>query len=76
MAIKKADVPHVTDYLKDIMEFLDTGWNGAEVTCEGVPAKSVYHGIKRVLRTKPEKTKGVNCVLRKGRVYLMRVKNV
>lgn len=75
MAIRKADVPRVAYYLDDVLEFKESGWDGAEVEPDGTTARNAYHAIKRVLRKNPEETAGIDCVLRKGRVYLMRVRS-
>ena len=72
MAIRKADVPHATSYLDEILKFIDSGWASAVVDMDGVSTQSVYQGIRRVLSRKPEETRGVKCMMRGGQVYLVR----
>lgn len=76
MGIKKAEVPNV-DYnhtnrnLKDIQEFIESGWDSAEVDLDGRKAVSVDVAMRVVIRRNG--IEGVKVMKRGERVFLKRV---
>jgi hypothetical protein len=76
MGIKKAEVPNV-DYkhanrnLKDIQEFIDSGWDSAEVDLDGRKANNVGISMRAAIRRNG--IEGVKVMKRGGRVFLKRV---
>lgn len=76
MGIKKAEVPNV-DYrhanrnLKDIQEFIESGWDSAEVDLDGRKAVNVDVAMRVAMRRNG--IKGVKVMKRGERVYLKRV---
>ena len=76
MGIKKAEVPNV-DYkhtnrnLKDIQEFIESGWDSAEVDLDGRKANNVGISMRAAIRRNG--IEGVKVMKRGGRVFLKRV---
>lgn len=76
MGIKKAEVPNV-DYghanrnLKDIQEFIESGWDSAEVDLDGRKAVNVDVAMRVAMRRNG--IEGVKVMKRGERVYLKRV---
>lgn len=76
MGIKKAEVPsidykHVNRNLKDIQEFIDSGWDSAEVDLDGRKANNVDVAMR--IAMKRNGIDGVKVMKRGGRVFLKRV---
>lgn len=76
MAIKKAEVPNV-DYkrtnrnLNDIQEFIESGWDSAEVDLDGRKANNVDVALRIAMRRNG--IEGVKVMKRGARVFLKRV---
>ena len=76
MSIKKAEVPNV-DYkhtnrnLKDIQEFIDSGWDSAEVDLDGRKAVNVDVALR--IAMKRNGIEGVKVMKRGEHVFLKRV---
>ena len=76
MGIKKAEVPNV-DYkrtnrnLNDIQEFIESGWDSAEVDLDGRKANNVGISMRAAIRRNG--IEGVKVMKRGGRVFLKRV---
>lgn len=79
MGIKKAEVPNV-DYrhanrnLKDIQEFIESGWDSAEVDLDGRKAVNVDVAMRVAMRRNG--IEGVKVMKRGEHVYLKRVDHV
>lgn len=76
MGIKKAEVPdvdykHVNRNLKDIQEFIESGWDSAEVDLDGRKANNVGISMRAAIRRNG--IEGVKVMKRGGRVFLKRV---
>lgn len=77
MGIKKAEVPNV-DYkhddrnIRDIREFIDSGWDSAEVDLDGRKATNVDVALRIAMRRNG--IEGVKVMKRGEHVYLKRVK--
>ena len=77
MAIKKAEVPNV-DYkhtnrnLKDIQEFIESGWDSAEVDLDGRKANNVDVALRIAMRRNG--IEGIKVMKRGARVFLKRAK--
>lgn len=77
MGIKKAEAPNV-DYrhtnrnLKDIREFIESGWESAEVDLDGRKANNVDISMRVAMRRNG--IEGVKVMKRGEHVYLKRVK--
>lgn len=76
MGIKKAEVPNV-DYghanrnLSDIQEFIESGWDSAEVDLDGRKAVNVDVAMRVAMRRNG--IEGVRVMKRGEHVYLKRV---
>lgn len=73
MGIKKAEIPNIeraSGNLKDIQEFIDSGWDGAEVELDGRKAKAVYVSLRSAIMRRG--IEGVKVMMRGGRVFLKR----
>lgn len=76
MGIKKAEVPNV-DYghanrnLSDIQEFIESGWDSAEVDLDGRKASNVDVAMRVAMRRNG--IEGVRVMKRGEHVYLKRV---
>ena len=76
MGIKKAEVPNV-DYghanrnLSDIQEFIESGWDSAEVDLDGRKAVNVDVSMRVAMRRNG--IEGVRVMKRGEHVYLKRV---
>ena len=76
MSIKKAEVPNV-DYkhtnrnLKDIQEFIESGWDSAEVDLDGRKVSSVDVAMR--IAMKRNGIEGVKVMKRGEHVFLKRV---
>jgi len=76
MGIKKAEVPNV-DYkhanrnLNDIREFIESGWDSAEVDLDGRKAVNVDVSLRVAMRRNG--IEGVRVMKRGEHVYLKRV---
>lgn len=77
MAIKKAEVPNV-DYkhtnrnLNDIQEFIESGWDSAEVDLDGRKANNVDVALRIAMRRNG--IEGIKVMKRGARVFLKRAK--
>lgn len=76
MGIKKAEVPdvdykHANRNLKDIQEFIDSGWDSAEVDLDGRKANNVGISMRAAIRRNG--IEGVKVMKRGERVYLKMV---
>lgn len=77
MGIKKAEVPNV-DYrhanrnLKDIQEFIESGWDSAEVDLDGRKAVNVDIALRVAMRR--NSIEGITVMKRGEHVFLKRVK--
>ncbi len=76
MGIKKAVVPnvdykHVNRNLKDIQEFIESGWDSAEVDLDGRKAVNVDVAMRIAMRHNG--IEGVKVMKRGERVFLKRV---
>lgn len=77
MGIKKAEVPNV-DYnhtnrnLKDIQEFIESGWDSAEIDLDGRKAINVDISMRTTIRRSG--IEGVKVMKRGEHVFLKRVK--
>lgn len=77
MGIKKAEVPnvdykHINRNLKDIREFIESGWDSAEVDLDGRKVNSVDVAMRLAMRRNG--IEGVKVMKRGERVFLKRVK--
>jgi len=77
MAIKKAEVPnvdykHVNRNLKDIQEFIESGWDSAEVDLDGRKANNVDVAMR--IAMKRNGIEGIKVMKRGARVFLKRAK--
>jgi len=76
MGIKKAEVPNV-DYkhanrnLKDIQEFIESGWDSAEVDLDGRKANNVGISMRAAIRRNG--VEGVKVMKRGEHVFLKRL---
>lgn len=79
MGIKKAEVPNV-DYghanrnLKDIQEFIESGWDSAEVDLDGRKPNNVDVALRVAMRRNG--IEGIKVMKRGEHVYLKRVNHV
>ena len=79
MSIKKAEVPNV-DYghdkrnLNDIKEFIESGWDSAEVDLDGRKANNVDVAMRIAMRRNG--IEGVKVMKRGEHVFLKRVDHV
>jgi len=76
MGIKKAEVPnvdyrHVNRNLKDIQEFIDSGWDSAEVDLDGRKANNVDVAMR--IAMKRNGVEGVKVMKRGEHVFLKRL---
>lgn len=76
MGIKKAEIPnvdykHVNRNLKDIQEFIESGWDSAEVDLDGRKANNV--GISMRAAISRNGIEGVKVMKRGEHVFLKRV---
>lgn len=77
MGIKKAEIPdvdykHVNRNLKDIQEFIESGWDSAEVDLDGRKANNVDVAMRIAMRR--NSIEGVKVMKRGEHVFLKRVK--
>lgn len=76
MGIKKAEVPsvdykHTNRNLKDIIEFIESGWDSAEVDLDGRKANNVGISMRAAIRRNG--IEGVKVMKRGEHVFLKRV---
>lgn len=76
MGIKKAEIPnvdykHVNRNLKDIQEFIESGWDSAEVDLDGRKANNVGISMRAAIRRNG--IEGVKVMKRGEHVFLKRV---
>lgn len=76
MGIKKAEIPnvdykHVNRNLKDIQEFIESGWDSAEVDLDGRKANNVGISMRAAIRRNG--IEGVKVMERGEHVFLKRV---
>lgn len=77
MGIKKAEIPdvdykHVNRNLKDIQEFIESGWDSAEVDLDGRKANNVDVAMRIAMRRND--IEGVKVMKRGEHVFLKRAK--
>lgn len=76
MGIMKAEIPnvdykHINRNLKDIQEFIESGWDSAEVDLDGRKAVNVDVSLRIAMRRNG--IEGVKVMKRGERVFLKRV---
>ena len=79
MGIKKAEVPNANykrpnRNLKDIQEFIESGWDSAEVDLDGRKANNVDVAMRVAMRRNG--IEGIKVMKRGEHVYLKRVDHV
>jgi hypothetical protein len=77
MAIKKAEVPsvdykHTNRNLNDIQEFIESGWDSAEVDLDGRKANNVDVALR--IAAKRNGIEGIKVMKRGEHVFLKRAK--